>query len=119
MSEFFSLGRSWCFLRLDIFIFLLGLFQVFSEFQVRVWGVSCLIGLGSLVPAFFFFLVLRTPPVQCWAGGGPFCLFVFFRPADPSHSVLGHGLGNRAAMLEHGTGFFVVASSFFRRRRHL
>ena len=116
---FFSFGCFWSFPSLEIFISLLGLFQVFKNVDVRVWAVPCVSGLGSLVPAFFFFLVLRTPPVQCWAGGGPFCLFVFFRPADPSHSVLGHGLGNRAAMLEHGTGFFVVASSFFRRRRHL
>ena len=50
----FSLGCSWCFLRLEIFIFLRGWFQVFRNVTVRVWGVSCVIGLGSLVPAFFF-----------------------------------------------------------------
>ena len=102
-SEFFFLGCSWRLLRLEIFIFLLGLFQVFRNFNVKVWGVSCVIGLGSLVPAFFF-LVLPTPPAQCWARGGPFCLFAFFSPSCRLfHSVLGQGLGNLAAKLMHGT----------------
>ena len=63
-SEFPSLGCSWRFLRLEIFIFLLGLFQVFRNFKIRVWGVYCVVGLGSLVPSIFF-LVLPTPPAQC------------------------------------------------------
>ena len=84
----FSLVCFWCFLNV----------------KVSVWGVSCLIGLGSLVAAFPFFL--PTPPAQCWARGGSFCLFAcLFFPScrTPSHSVLGHGLGNRAAKLRHGT----------------
>jgi len=47
------MGCSWCFLRLEIFIFLLGWSQVFRNFTVRVWDVSCLIGVGSLVPELF------------------------------------------------------------------
>ena len=80
---------SWRFQRLYIFIFLLGLFQVFRNFNVRVWGFSCVIRLGSLVPAFFLrptapprsllgpgwsllfvslcFSALPTPSTQCWA----------------------------------------------------
>ena len=50
----------WCFLRLEIFVFLLGLLQVFRNFNVRIWSVSCVIGLGRLVPAFFF-LSYRPP----------------------------------------------------------
>ena len=34
--------------------FLLGFLKVFRNFNVRVWSVSCVIGLGSLVRAFFF-----------------------------------------------------------------
>ena len=78
------MGYSWCFLRLEIFIFLLGLLKVFRNFNVRVWSVSCVIGLGSLVRAFFF--LSYRPLAQCWARGGPFllvCLLFFFRPADP------------------------------------
>ena len=51
--RFLFLGVSWCFLRLEIFIFLLGFLKVFRNFNVRVWSVSCVIGLGSLVRAFF------------------------------------------------------------------
>ena len=75
----------WCFLRLEIFVFLLGLLQVFRNFSVRVWGVSSVIGLGSLVSALFF-LVLPTPPLSAGPGVVLFvCLFAFFffRPADP------------------------------------
>ena len=60
----FLLGYSWCCMRLEIFIFLLGLLQVFNNFMDRSWGVSCVIGLGSLVPAFFFSCP-TDPPAQC------------------------------------------------------
>ena len=46
----------------------------------------------------------------------PFCLFVrflFLRPADLLHSVLGQGLGNRAGKLRQGTVGF-SCSFFFR-----
>ena len=60
----------------------LWLFQVFRNFKVRVWGVSRVIGLGSLVPAFFF---LSYRPPRSVLGPGWSLLFVcfFFRPADP------------------------------------
>ena len=50
-------------------VFLLGLFLVFSDFKRRVWRVSYLIGLGSLVPlvcffAYLFFPSCRPPPVS-------------------------------------------------------
>ena len=82
-SEFISLGCSWCFLRLEIFIFLLGLFQVFRNFNVRVWGVSCVIGLGSLVPAFFF-LSYCPPPLSAGPGVVPFCSSVCFSSVPPT-----------------------------------
>ena len=65
-------------------MFLLGLLKVFRNLNVRVWSVSCVIGLGSLVRAFLFFLSYR-PLVQCWGRGGPFLLvcLLFFRPDDP------------------------------------
>ena len=86
----------------------MGCFWCFLNFKMRVWGVSCLIGLGSLVPAFSF--RPTDPPAHCWARGGPFCLFVFSVLPTTSHSVLGHGLSNRAAKLRHGT---VVFSCWF------
>ena len=80
----FSLGVSWCFLRLELFIFLLGFLKVFRIFTVRVWSVFCVIGLGSLVRAFYIFLVLPTP--RSVLGHGWSLLLVcllLFRPADP------------------------------------
>ena len=65
-----------------------------------------MIGLGRLVRAFYIFLVLPTP--RSVLGPGLSLLLVcllFFRPADPPHSVRGHGLGNRAAKKRHGTSF--------------
>ena len=63
--------------------FLLGFLKVFRNFNVRVWSVSCVIGLGSLVRAFIFFLSYR-PLAQSRARGDPFLLvcLLFFRPAD-------------------------------------
>ena len=58
---------------------------MFRNINVRVWGVSCVIELGSLVPAFFSFCVLLTPPRSVLGPGLSLllvCLF-FFRPADP------------------------------------
>ena len=84
----FSLGGSWCFLRHEIFIFLLGFLKVFRNFNVRVWSVSCVIGLGRLVRAFYIFLVLPTP--RSVLGPGLSLLLVcllFFRPADPPLST--------------------------------
>ena len=80
----FSLGVSWCLLRLEVSIFLRGFLEVFRNFTVRVWSVFGVIGLGSLVREFICFLSYR-PPAQCWAWGGPFLLVcsLFFRPADP------------------------------------
>ena len=40
---------------------------------------------------------------QFWAGFG--MVPSFFRPADPPRSVLGHGLGNRAAQLHRTVCF--------------
>ena len=44
-----------------------------------------MIGLGSLVRAFYFFFLSYRPPAQGWARGGPFMLIclLFFRPTDP------------------------------------
>ena len=111
----FSLGGSWCFLRLEIFIFLLGFLKVFRNFNVRVWSVSCVIGLGSLVRAFYFlsFLSYRPPRSVLRPRWSLFArLFAFLRPSRrPPHSVLGHGLGNPAAKLRHRTVGF--SCSFF------
>ena len=71
-----------------------------------------MIGLGRLVRAFYIFLFLPTP--RSVLGPGLSLLLVcllFFRPADPPHSVRGHGLGNRAAKQRHGTVGF--SCSFF------
>ena len=109
----FSLGGSWCFLCLEIFIFLLGFLKVFRNFNVRVWSVNCVIGLGSLVRAFsFFLLVLTTPSSALGPGWSLFAqLFAFLPSRQPPHPVRGHGLGNRAAKQRHGTVGFPC--SFF------
>ena len=110
----FSLSGSWCFLRLEIFFFLLGFLQVFRNFIVRVWSVSWVIGLGSLVRAFFF-LVLPTPCSVLGPGWSLFARLFVFRPSRrPPHSVRGRGLGNRAAQQRHRTVDF--SCSFFCRR---
>ena len=84
---------------------------MFQNFNVRVWSVSCVIGLGCLVRAFYIFLSYR-PLAQCWARGCPFCSSVCFLPSRrPPHSVRGHGLGNRVAKQRHGTVGF--SCSFF------
>ena len=107
----FSLGGSWCLLRLQVFIFLLGFLRMCRNFNVRVWSVSCVIGLGSLVRAFFF-LVLPTPRSVLGSGWSLFAeLFAFLPSRRPPHSVRGHGLGNRAAKHRHGTVGF--SCSFF------
>ena len=108
-SEFFSLGRSWCFLRLEIFIVLFVLFQVFRNFEGQRLGRQLCdwAGLNWFLSFFFNFLSsYRSLPLSAGPGVVPFvCLFAFFflRPTDPPDSVLGHGLGNRAAKLSHGT----------------
>ena len=85
------------------FIFLLGFLKVFRNFNVRVWSVSCVIGLGSLVRAFFF-LVLPTPRAVLGPTRSLFSrLFAFLPSRRPPHAVRGHGLGNRAAKQRHGT----------------
>ena len=106
------MGCSWRFLRLEIFIFLLGFLEVFWNFNVRGWSVSCVIGLGSLVRAFYFFLVLPTPPLSAGPGVVSFCSSVAFLPSRrPPHSVRGHGMGNRAA--KHRRGIIGFSCSFF------
>ena len=110
-SEFFSLGCSWCFLRLEIFIFLLGLFQVFRNFNVKVWSVSCVIGLGPLGSCVLYFSCPTDPSLSAGPGVVPFArLFAFLPSRRPPHSVRGHGLGNRAAKLRHGTVGFSCSS---------
>ena len=74
-----------------------------------------MIGLGSLVPAFFFFffLVLPIPPLSAGPGVVSFvCLFAFSPVLPTPRSVLGHGPGNRAAKLRHGTVGFSCSFSF-------
>ena len=45
----------------------------------------------------FFFLVLPTPPLGAGPGAVSFVCLLFLLPScGPPHSVLGHGLGNRA-----------------------
>ena len=84
----FPLGCSWCFLRLEIFIFSLGCLRCFGIFNVRVWNVSFLIGLGTLVRAFFssLFSCPADPPRSVLGPGRFFfarVLAFFVRPADP------------------------------------
>ena len=108
----FSLGVSWCFLRFELFIFLLGFLKVFRNFTVRVWSVFCVIGLGSLVRAFLFFSRPTDPSLSAGAGVVPFArLSAFLSSRRPPYSVRGHGLGNRAAKQRHGTVGF--SCSFF------
>ena len=67
-----------------------------------------MIGLGSLVRAFFF---LPTPRSVLGLGWSLFArLFAFLPSRRPPHSVRGHSLGNRAAKQRRGTGF---PGSFF------
>ena len=94
--------------------FSLGSLRCFGICNVRVWSVSRVIGLGSFVRAFFF--LSYRPCALLGPGWSLFArLFAFPLPSRrPSHSVLGHGLGNRAAKQRHGTVgsscsfFFVV-----------
>ena len=111
----FSLGGSWCLLRLQIFIFLLGFLRMCRNFNVRVWSVSCVIGLGSLVRMFLPFVLPSSHSVLGPGWSLYARLFAFLLPScRPPHSVLGHGLGNRAAKLRHGTvGFSCSFFSFF------
>ena len=95
--------------------FSLGCLRCFGIFNIRVWSVSCVIGLGSWVRAFFcFFWSYRPPRPVLGPGWSLFArLFAFLIPSRrPLHSVLGHGLGNRAAKLRHGTVGF-SCSYFF------
>ena len=70
-----------------------------------------MIGLGSLVRAFIFFLVLPTPRSVLGLGWFLFArVFAFLPSRRLPHSVRGHGLGNRAAKQRHGTG---LGSFFF------
>ena len=89
--------------------------KVFRNFNVRFWSVSCVIGLGRLVRAFYIFSCPTDPSLSAGPGVVPFArLFAFFfRPADPPHSVRGHGLGNRAAKQRHGTVGFSCSFFFF------
>ena len=115
-------------LRLEIFIFLLGCFR---RFGILRSGLGRLLreGWAAWFRFFLFFPCPIDPPTQCWARGGPFCLFAFcvrpadtprsvlgpgwsllfvcllffVRPAGTPRSVLGQGLGNRASKLRHGT----------------
>ena len=89
-------------------------FHVFLNFKVRVWDVSCLIGVCILVSAFVF--RPTDSPRSVLGSGWPLffvCLLLFFRPADPPHSVLGHGWANRAAKLRRGTIGFSCSFFFF------
>ena len=96
-----SLGVSWCFLHLEIFIFLFGFLRMCRIFNVRVWSVSCVIGLGSLVGAFYFFSCPTDPSLSVGPGVIPFArLFAFLPSRRPPHSLRGHGLGNRADKTE-------------------
>ena len=80
--------------------------------NVRVWSVSCVMGLAAWFVRFFF-LSYRPPRSVLGPGWSLFArLFAFLLPSRrPPHSVLGHGLGNRAAKLRHGTVGF--SRSFF------
>ena len=71
-----------------------------------------MIGLGSLVRAFSFLLVLPIPRSVLGQGWSLFARpFAFLPSCRPPHSVRGHGLGNRAAKQRHGT--IVFSCSFF------
>ena len=71
----FSLGCSWCFLRLEIFIFLLGLLQVFRNFYCR--GLERLLcDWAGQVGSCVFFLVLPTPPLSAGPGVIPLACFL-------------------------------------------
>ena len=62
-------------------------FWCFLNLKVRVWGVSGVIGLGSLVPAFFF-ASYHPPPLSAGSGVVPFvCLFTFFFSVLPAPSL--------------------------------
>ena len=99
----FSLGGSWCFLRLEIVIVFLGFLKVFRNFNVGVWSVSCVIGLGSLLRAFLL-LFLPTARSVVGLGWSRFvCLFAFRPSRRPPHSVRGHGLGIRDPKQRNGT----------------
>ena len=107
----FSLGVSWCFLRLEL-IFLPGFLKVFRKLTVRVWSVFCVIGLGSLVRAFFCFSCPTDPSLSAGPGVVPFCSSVRFSSVPPTPPLsTGPWSGYRAAKQRHGTVGF--SCSFF------
>ena len=57
---------------------------MFRNLHVRVWSVSCVIGLGRLLRAFNFFFLSYRPLAQCWARGCPFCSSVCFSSVPPT-----------------------------------
>ena len=93
--------------------FSLGCLRCFGIFNIGVWSVSCVMGLGSLVRAFFYSLSHRPPRSMLGPGWSLFArLFAFLLPSRRHpHAVVGHGLGNRAAERRHGTVGF--SYSFF------
>ena len=86
-SGIFSLGCSWCFLRLEIWIFLLGLLLVFSEFHGQGLGRFLLDWAVWLLRFFVcLFLVLPTPPRSVMGSGWSLsfvCLLLFFPSCRP------------------------------------
>ena len=109
---FFPLDCFWRFLRLELFIFLLGFLKVFRILTVRIWSVFCVIGLGSLIRAFYMFLVLPTPRSVLGPGWSLLLVCVlFFRPADPptQYGAMVWVIGP----LNRGTGLQVFRVRFF------
>ena len=63
--------------------FSLGCLRCFGIFNVRVWSVSCVIGQGSLVRAFFFSCP-TDPSLGAGPGVVPFCSSVCFSSVPPT-----------------------------------
>ena len=77
-SGFFSLSCFWCFLRLEIWVFLLELFLVSSEFYGQGLG-RFLSDWAGQFGYFSFSFVLPTPPLSAGLGVVPFvCLLASF-----------------------------------------
>ena len=109
-SPWVALG-AFCVLRSSSFS--LGSLRLFGIFLCQ--GLECLLcDWGGQLGSCVFFLVLQAPSRSVLGPGWPLFarVFPFLLPSRrPPYSVRGHGLGNRAAKLRHGTVGF--SCSFF------
>ena len=96
--------------------FSLGFFRCFGIFMSGFGGSLARLGWAAWFVRFIYLSCPADPSLSAGAGVILFARLSDFLPSRrPPHSVRGHGLGNRAAKLRHGTvgsscSFFVSSS---------